>query len=153
MNPSDGCKVALLAIHLRDGSISYDTSTWHDIQNEAGRLKRSCGVFTIIPIGGNLVVGRSGELRYSRARWLNIACSGDVARLALFLYAPGSRLDDDIKAKLAAGMLVVAEEDDELGLGSNIGIVTPESLSCRGAWLASGDSTLCNVTGETVNVN
>ena len=53
----DGCKIAFLAIQYLNGSVSYDTSIWADIRNEAQRLKRSCGAFATAPLGGNLVVG------------------------------------------------------------------------------------------------
>ena len=54
----DGCKIAFLAIRFLNGSVSYDTSIWADIRNEAQRLKRSCGAFATAPLGGNLVVGK-----------------------------------------------------------------------------------------------
>lgn len=53
----DGCKIAFLAIRFLNGSVSYDTSIWADLRNEAQRLKRSCGAFATAPLGGNLVVG------------------------------------------------------------------------------------------------
>ena len=53
----DGCKIALLAVRFLNGSISYDTSTWEDIRNEAQRLKRLCGESSTAQAGGNLVAG------------------------------------------------------------------------------------------------
>lgn len=53
----DGCGVALLAVRFLNGSISYDISTWEEIRDDTQRLKRSCGGFTVAPLGGNLVVG------------------------------------------------------------------------------------------------
>ena len=56
---SDGCKIAFLAVRFFNGSISYDTSTWDDIREEAQGLKRICGVYPSAPLGGNLVVGKA----------------------------------------------------------------------------------------------
>lgn len=77
-------------------------------------------------------------------------CTGDHARLALIIYASGSIYDQEVRAKLAAGTVVVAEEDDELGLRTTTGLVQPNSLSCGGARLALSNSTSCNDTTETI---
>lgn len=76
-------------------------------------------------------------------------CTGDYPRLALILYAPGSYFDEVVQARLAAGTVVVAEEDDEPGLGATTGIVKPNSLSCGGALLTLSNSSSCNTT-ETI---
>lgn len=82
-----------------------------------------------------------------------IVLTGDHSRLAIILYAPGSVYDDVVKADLAAGIVVVADEEPEPNLGATTGIVKPSSLSCKGALLALGDATSCNMTEETVNVS
>lgn len=81
-----------------------------------------------------------------------VFCTGDHSRLAIILYAPGSVYDDIVKVDLAAGTLIVADEDPEPDIGATTGIIKPSSLSCRGALLALGNSTVCNMT-ETVNVS
>lgn len=134
LRENDGCKIAFLAVRFLNGSISYDTSTWNHVRSEAQRLKRSCGISATAPLGGNLVVG-------------------DHSRLAIILYAPGSVYDDIVKADLAAGIVVVADEEPDPNLGATTGIVKPSSLSCNGASLALGDATSCNITEETVNVS
>lgn len=58
-----------------------------------------------------------------------------------------------MKADLASGTVIVADEDPEPNLGAVTGIVNPSSLSCGEALLALGNSTLCNTTEETVNVS
>ena len=85
--------------------------------------------------------------------YLTIVCAGDYSRLAMILYAPDSFYDEVVKSHLAAGKVVVAEEDDEPELGATTRIVKPNSLSCRGARLVLSDSTLCNTREETVNVS
>lgn len=152
MNVLDGCKMAFLAIRFLNGSISYDTSAWEDIRSEAQRLKRSCGAFTAAPLGGNLVVG---EFEYFRngVLWLTILRAGDHSRLAMILYASGSVYDDVVRAELAAGTVVVAEEDDEPELGVTTGTVKPNSLACGGAGLALDYAMSCHRTEDIVNVS
>ena len=87
------------------------------------------------------------------AIWLTIVCTGDHPRLVLILYAPGSYYDEEVQEDLAAGKVIVAEEDDEPGLGATIGLVKPNSLSCGGARLALSNSTSCNTTETIVNVS
>ena len=87
------------------------------------------------------------------AKWLTIVCTGDHPRLALIVYAPGSYYDEEVQAQLAAGTVVVAEEEDEPGLGVTTGLVKPNSLSCGGARLAPSNSSSCNTTETIVNVS
>lgn len=54
-----------------------------------------------------------------------------------------------VKADLAAGTVIVADEDPEPNLSAATGLVTPSNLSCGGALLALGNSTLCNTAQET----
>ena len=82
-----------------------------------------------------------------------MVCAGDHSRLAMILYAPGSVYDDILQAHLAAGTVIVAEEDDEPELGATTGIVKPNSLSCGRAGSALHYSTSCNTTVGTVNVS
>lgn len=144
----DGCKMAFLAIRFLNGSVSYDTSAWEDIRSEAQRLKRLCGAFAAAPLGGNLVVG---EFEYFKkgVLWLTIVCAGDHSRLAMILYAPGSIYDDVVKADLAAGTVVVADEEDE----PRLGIVKPNRVICEGEELALDHSMSCNRTEEMVDVS
>lgn len=53
------CKLALLAFRFINGSISYDTSRWVNIRDEAQHLKRTCGAFGTA--GGNLIVGELAD--------------------------------------------------------------------------------------------
>ena len=54
----EGCKMAFLAIRFRNGSVSYDTSSWREIDYETLRLKSTCvGANWTLSRGGNLVVG------------------------------------------------------------------------------------------------
>ena len=71
---------------------------------------------------------------------------------AILLYAPGTVFDDVVKAYLAAGTVVVADEDDEPEVGASIRVVKPNSLSCVGGRLSLANSMYCNTTRETVNV-
>ena len=71
----------------------------------------------------------------------------------MILYASGSVYDDVVKADLAAGTVVLAEEDDEPELGATTGIVKPNSLSCRGVGLALDYSMPCKRMKNTVNVS
>ena len=87
------------------------------------------------------------------SHWLTIVRTGDYPRLALILYAPGSYYDGEVQAHLAAGTVIVAEEEDEPGLGATIDLVKPNSLSCGRARLALSNSPSCNTTGKTVNVS
>lgn len=132
LRENDGCKMAFLAIRFINGSISSDTSRWLNIRDETLRLNRLCGAFATAPTGGNLVVG-------------------DYPRLAMILYAPGSVFDDTVKQQIAAGVVVVADEDDEPELGATINLVKPNSLACKGERLLLNNSTSCNATKETVN--
>ena len=84
---------------------------------------------------------------------LIIANTGDGPKLAMILYAPGSVFDDIVKQQIAAGTVVVAEEDDEPELGATINLVKPNSPACRGELLLLNNSTFCNTTKETVNVS
>ena len=86
------------------------------------------------------------------ATWLIIVCTGDYPRLVLILYAPGSYYDEEVKEHLAAGTVIVAEEEDEPGLEATAGLVKPISLSCGGARLAHNSSS-CNTTETIVNVS
>ena len=63
------------------------------------------------------------------------------------------RLASVLKAHLAVGTVVVADEDDETELGASIGIVKPNSLSCFGERPFLGNFTYCDTTRETVNVS
>ena len=85
--------------------------------------------------------------------YLTIVCTGDHSRLAMILYAPNSFYDAVVKSHLAAGMVIVADEDDEPELGATTRIVKPNSLSCWGARLALSNSTFCNTGEEAVNVS
>ena len=58
-----------------------------------------------------------------------------------------------VQEHLAAGTVIVADEDDEPVLGATIGLVKPNSLSCGGARLALSSSTSCNTTETIVNVS
>lgn len=69
----------------------------------------------------------------------------------MILYAPGSIYDDIVKEDLAAGTVIVADEDIEPYSGASAGILGPSSLSCRGL-LPLSNSTSCNTTGEALNV-
>lgn len=71
----------------------------------------------------------------------------------MILYAPGSFYDDIVKADLAAGIVVVADEDPEPGVGATPGIVEPSSLYCRQVLPVLGNSMFCNTTRETVNIS
>lgn len=52
------CKMAFLAIRFRNGSVSYDTSSWRVIYEELHRLESTCvGANWTLSRGGNLVVG------------------------------------------------------------------------------------------------
>ena len=68
------------------------------------------------------------------------------------MYAPGSYYDELVQAHLAAGTVIVAEED-EPRLGATIGLVKPNSLSCGGARLALSNSSSCDTTETTNNVS
>ena len=71
----------------------------------------------------------------------------------MILYAPGSVFDDTVKQQVAAGAVVVADEDDEPELGATLNLVKPNSLACNGERLPLNNSTFCNTTKETVNVS
>ena len=150
MTDLDGCKIAFLAIRYLSGSISYDTSTWQDIRGETQRLKRSCDGFPSAPSGGYLVVGELANPYYG-VIWLTIVCTGDHSRLVMILYAPGSIYDDIVKEDLAAGTVIVADQDNEPYSGASAGILGPSSLSCRGL-LPLSNSTFCNTTEVALNV-
>ena len=63
---SDGCKIAFLAIRFRNGSVSYDTSSWGSIRGEADRLRSTCsGAVYAESEGGNLVVGEFSKFQRS----------------------------------------------------------------------------------------
>ena len=148
----DGCKMAFLAIRFINGSVSSDTATWLDIRDEAQRLKRLCGAFATTPVGGNLVVG--GFFNTIRAGpGLTVTYTGDGPRLAMILYAPGSAFDDVVKQQVAAGAVVVADQDDEPEFGATMNLVKPNSLACKGEWLPLNNFTFCNATRETANVS
>ena len=87
------------------------------------------------------------------ATGLTVAYTGDGPRLAMILYAPGSAFDDIVKQQLAAGAVVVADEDDEPELGATLNLVKPNSLACKGERLLLNNYTSCNITKETVNVS
>ena len=53
----EGCKIAFLAIRFVNGSVSYDTTSWADMRNEADRLQNVCGTYPPTLPGGNVVVG------------------------------------------------------------------------------------------------
>ena len=84
---------------------------------------------------------------------LIIAYTGDGPRLAMILYAPGSVFDDIVKQQLAAGAVVVADEDDEQELGATINLVKPNGLACKGERLLLNNFTLCKINKETVSVS
>ena len=69
------------------------------------------------------------------------------------LYEPGSYYDEMVEAQLAAGIVIVAEEDDEPVLGATTGIVRPSRLACGGIGLVLSNSTSCNKTEEMANVS
>lgn len=143
--------MAFLAIRFRNGSVSYDTSSWRVIDEELHRLESTCvGTNYALSRGGNLVVGEFSIFQRKSYDLPLYVCTGDHARLALIIYASGSPYDEEVRAKLAAGTVVVAEEDDELGLRTTTGLVKPNSLSCGGARLALSDSTSCDNTTETI---
>ena len=89
----------------------------------------------------------------TRVIWLTHVCKGDYPRLALILYAKGSLFDEVVQAHLAAGKVIVAEEDDEPELGATIGIVKPNSLACGRAGLTLGNSTSCNISDDEMSVD
>lgn len=90
---------------------------------------------------------------YQGIIWLTIISAGDHSRLALILYAPGSIYDDIVKRDLAAGTLIVADEDPGTESGATAGIGNPDSVYCRRALLALDNSTFCDATEETVIVS
>ena len=71
----------------------------------------------------------------------------------MILYAPGSHFDDIVKDQVAAGAVVVADEDDEPELGATINLFKPNSLAFKGERLLFNNSTLCNTTKEKANVS
>ena len=63
----------------------------------------------------------------------------------MILYAPGSFFDDVVKQQIAAGSVVVADQDDEPELGATINLVNPNTLACEGfKRLLINNSTFCN---------
>ena len=89
-----------------------------------------------------------------KSSWLIIVRTGHHSRLALILYAPGSVYDGIVEADLAAGTVIVADEDPEPNLGATAGIAKPSSLSCRRALPAlGGNYTFCNTTEGTIDVS
>ena len=84
---------------------------------------------------------------------LTVTNTGDGPRLAMIIYAPGSHFDDIVKQQIAAGAVVVADEDDEPELGATISLVKPNSLVCKGERLPLNNSTFCNTIKETVHVS
>ena len=69
------------------------------------------------------------------------------------LYAPGSHYDEEVQAHLAAGTVVVAEEDDEPESVTTTVLIKPNGRSCGGARLALSDPSSCNTTETSVNVS
>ncbi|KAL9066900.1 MAG: hypothetical protein Q9161_007232 [Pseudevernia consocians] len=95
--------MALLAIALVDGTITFDTTTWADVVASGELLFHQCVEFQEmeggiqIPSGGHVV-------------------TGDHGRLALLLYASGSVYDLQVQEDLREGRTVVAEQDPEDGV-------------------------------------
>ena len=85
--------------------------------------------------------------------WLIVVGTGHHSRLALILYAPGSVYDGMVEADLAAGTVIVAEEDPKPNLGATAGIAKPSSLSCRRVLPALGNSTFCNTTEGIIDLS
>lgn len=79
--------------------------------------------------------------------------TGDHSRLAVILYAPGSVYDDKVKADVAEGIIVVANQDPEAEVGASAGVVGGSSLVCSGALPVLKNSTDCSTVAGTVNVS
>lgn len=110
--------------------------------------------YSAAPLGGNLVVGKfPNHTEELHGPWLTIIFTGDRSRLAMILYAPESVYDYMVKADIAAGTVIVADEEPEPNLDVTTGIVKPSSRLCRGALLELGISTYCNTTKETFSVS
>ena len=71
----------------------------------------------------------------------------------MILYAPGSVYEDKVKADLAEGIVVVANQDPEAEVGASAGDVGVSSLACGGALPALSNSTICSTIAGTVNVS
>ena len=71
----------------------------------------------------------------------------------MILYAPGSAFDEIVKQKLAAGIVIVADEEDEPALGADTRIVKTNSPACRRGVLELVNSTSCNTTENIANTS
>ena len=60
--------------------------------------------------------------------------------------------DEKVKADLADGIIVVANEDPEPEVGAGAGSFRLSSVACSGAWLALNNSTICTTVAEIVSV-
>ena len=69
------------------------------------------------------------------------------------LYAPGSVFDNTVEERLAAGIIIVADEDDEPVFGADTGMVKTNSPACQREIRGLVNSTFCNTTEEIVRTS